>query len=191
MTKNPSSASHLQSSFPATGDRDIQGKGLSELEYQYPARWKLGPPWSTRSRAHCTTAAAAAATADIAAACCSGARTGCSARLEVRLPSAGLDGLRRGLGRACGTRVGAEVFCAVGAGAGAGSPTNAAGAERSAKMSTACVHACRARTQECRTEIEILPVEISPVEIFYLIYSATIVLKRPFLTAQACLWSRT
>ena len=59
-------------------------------------------------RAALRTAAAAAATADIAAACCSGAHTGCSARLEVRLPSARLEGLRRGLGRAC-ARVGVQV----------------------------------------------------------------------------------
>ena len=108
---------------------------LAASDRQDPARWKLGPGWSTTRRAlrhqHAhvrpwtpsrrskmatppamraalRTAAAAAATADIAAACCSGAHTGCSARLEVRLPSARLEGLRRGLGRAC-ARVGVQV----------------------------------------------------------------------------------
>ena len=61
-----------------------------------------------KMRAALRTAAAAAPTADIAAACCSGAHTGCSARPELRLPSAGLDGLRRGPGRAF-ARVGVQV----------------------------------------------------------------------------------
>ena len=63
---------------------------------------------SLAMRAAVRTAAAAAAAADIAAACYSVAHTGCSARLEVRLPSARLEGLRRGLGRAC-ARVGVQV----------------------------------------------------------------------------------
>ena len=110
------------------------------------------------------TAAAAAAAADIAAPCCSGAQTGCSARLEVMLPSARLEDLRRGLGRAF-VRVGVQVSALSELVRGRGLQRWGGDSRGGARRCQRPREASQACSQACRTEIEILTVEISPVEI--------------------------